>query len=54
MAAFTVEQRTKEIGAPKILGASVPNITRLLLKEFALLVWVANIVCVLFCQPFPA
>jgi len=44
LAAFTAEQRTKEIGVRKILGASVPNITRLLLKEFTVLIGIANIV----------
>jgi putative ABC transport system permease protein len=34
LAAFTAEQRTKEIGIRKVLGASVPNITILLVKDF--------------------
>lgn len=38
MASFVAEQRTKEIGIRKVLGASVPNIWRLLSKEFVLLV----------------
>lgn len=44
LAAFTAEQRTKEIGIRKILGASAPNIIRLLLKEFIVLVSIANLV----------
>ena len=44
LAAFTAEQRTKEIGIRKILGASAPSIIRLLLKEFIILVGIANLV----------
>lgn len=38
MASFMAEQRTKEIGVRKILGASVFNLWTLLSKEFVLLV----------------
>jgi putative ABC transport system permease protein len=41
---FTAEQKTKEIGIRKVLGASVPNLVLLLSKEFALLVIVANLI----------
>jgi putative ABC transport system permease protein len=41
MASFVAEQRTKEIGIRKVLGASVPNIWRLLSKEFILLVFIS-------------
>jgi putative ABC transport system permease protein len=44
LASFTLEQRTKEIGVRKVLGASVNNIIFLLTKEFAKLVLIANIV----------
>ena len=42
LAAFTAEQRTKEIGLRKVLGASVRSIVFLLTKEFAGLVLIAN------------
>ncbi|HEX9510020.1 MAG TPA: ABC transporter permease [Puia sp.] len=38
LASFTAEQRTKEIGIRKVLGASVVNLWGLLLKEFVRLV----------------
>jgi ABC-type antimicrobial peptide transport system permease subunit len=38
LASFVAEQRTKEIGVRKVLGASVFNVWRLLSKEFVLLV----------------
>jgi ABC-type antimicrobial peptide transport system permease subunit len=44
LASFTAEQRTKEIGIRKVLGASVSNITVLLCREFFLLVFLANII----------
>ncbi len=43
LSAFIAEQRTKEIGIRKVLGASVINISRLLLREFIILVAIANI-----------
>jgi len=42
LAAFTAEQRTKEIGIRKVLGATAPKIIRLLVKEFVILIAVAN------------
>ncbi|HRG54144.1 MAG TPA: ABC transporter permease [Bacteroidia bacterium] len=44
LAAYTTEQRTKEIGMRKILGASVLQIWLLLCKEFILLVLISCIV----------
>lgn len=44
MAAFMAEQRTKEIGIRKVLGASVPSILVMLSKEFLKWVAVANII----------
>jgi len=41
---FTAEQRTKEIGIRKTLGASVSNIVGLMSKDFLLLVAVANLI----------
>lgn len=44
MASFTAQQRTKEIGIRKVLGASVARIIFLLTKEFAKWVLIANII----------
>jgi len=43
LASFAIEQRTKEIGIRKILGASVPNLALNLTKDFLKLVVLANI-----------
>jgi putative ABC transport system permease protein len=44
MASYTAEQRTKEIGVRKVLGASVANVWRLLSKDFMILVAVAFLI----------
>jgi putative ABC transport system permease protein len=44
LAAFTAEQRTKEIGIRKVLGASVAGITKLLAKDFLKLVILSIII----------
>lgn len=44
LAAFTAEQRTKEIGVRKVLGASVGSIVMLLSKDFLKLVLIAIII----------
>lgn len=46
LAAFTTQQRTKEIGIRKVLGASVINIVGLLLKNFLMLILIAIIIAV--------
>ena len=44
LAAFVTEQRTKEIGIRKVLGAGVPQILMILSREFTLWVVLANII----------
>jgi putative ABC transport system permease protein len=44
LASFTTEQRTKEIGVRKVLGATLSNIVTLLSKEYSKWVLVANII----------
>lgn len=41
LASFTAEQRTKEIGIRKVMGASVSSVSSLLSKEFMILVAIA-------------
>jgi putative ABC transport system permease protein len=43
LAAFSAEQRIKEIGIRKVLGASVVNLTALLAKNFLRLVLIASL-----------
>ena len=43
---FAAQQRVKEIGIRKVLGASVPNIVSLLTKEFVILVGIAIAIAV--------
>ena len=44
LATFTAEQRTKEIGVRKVLGASVAGITTLLSLDFIKLVLIATLI----------
>ncbi len=44
LATYTAEQRTKEIGIRKVLGASVSQVTQMLSKEFLKLVLIASLI----------
>lgn len=44
MSAFVAEQRTKEIGIRKVVGASVPNLWAMLIRNFVTLVTVACVI----------
>lgn len=44
LASFTAEQRTKEIGVRKVLGASVANLWRMLSTDFVVLVIISCII----------
>ncbi|MTI31230.1 ABC transporter permease, partial [Xanthovirga aplysinae] len=44
LAAFTSEQRKKEIGVRKVLGSTVPSIVLLLSKDFAKLILIAFVI----------
>ncbi len=44
LAAFTAQQRTKEIGIRKVMGASIPQITALLSKDFVVLIVLAILI----------
>ena len=44
LAAFTAEQRTKEIGIRKVLGATVPSLVRLISKDFSFLVVISFLI----------
>jgi len=46
LATFSAEQRKKEIGIRKVVGASVPGIVRLLSKDFVKLVLIAFIIAI--------
>jgi len=43
LASYMTRHRTKEIGIRKVLGASVPNILRLLARDFPLLIVLASV-----------
>ncbi len=44
LVSFISEQRRKEIGVRKVLGASIPSILSLILREFVVIVVIANVV----------
>ncbi|MBN1224980.1 MAG: ABC transporter permease [Candidatus Aminicenantes bacterium] len=44
LTSFTTEQRTKEIGIRKVLGASIPNIIFMLIREFTKWVFLAAVI----------
>ncbi|MEO9872501.1 FtsX-like permease family protein [Ekhidna sp.] len=43
---FTVERKTKEIGIRKVMGATIPNILNLVLKDYLVLLLIALVVSV--------
>ena len=46
LVSFVVEQRRKEIGVRKVLGASVGNLWQLLSKEFTILVVISSLIAI--------
>jgi putative ABC transport system permease protein len=46
LASFVAEQRTKEIGIRKVLGATVINLWRMLSKDFVVLVMIACVIAI--------
>ncbi len=44
LVSYTAEQKTKEIGVRKILGASVADVIQLLSREFVILIAIANVI----------
>ncbi len=44
LSSFTAEQRRKEIGVRKVLGSSVYQIVKLLMREFILLIGIASLI----------
>ena len=46
LSSFIAEQRTKEIGIRKVLGATMPNIVNLLYRDFAILIVIAFILAI--------
>ena len=46
LASFVAEQRTKEIGIRKVMGASVSNVWRLLSRDFVVLVIIACVIAI--------
>jgi len=48
LSSFVAEQRTKEIGIRKVLGASVTNLWRMLSRDFVVLVVIACVISIPF------
>ncbi len=46
LSSFVAEQRTKEIGIRKVLGASVANLWRMLSKEFVVLILISCVISI--------
>lgn len=46
MASFVAEQRTKEIGVRKVLGASIGNLWQMMSKDFVVLVVIACVIAI--------
>ncbi len=46
LVAYTIEQRTKEIGIRKVLGASVQQVLLMVSKEFLYLVLIAFVIAI--------
>lgn len=46
LASFVAEQRTKEIGIRKVMGASVSNLWRMLSQDFVILVLISSLIAV--------
>jgi putative ABC transport system permease protein len=44
LASYTAEQKTKEIGIRKVMGATVPNLVLLLSRQFGKLILIANLI----------
>src|SRR6266516_3443224 len=44
LVAFMIKQRTKEIGVRKVVGASIPDVIVLLVKDFIKLILLANLI----------
>jgi len=46
LASLTAEQRRKEVGIRKVLGATIPNVITMFVSEFTFLVFLANLIAV--------